>query len=81
MSVASKLGVADIVPGLPDPPLLEKDAVSREYLLTKLINAERAAYCAPGFCKSIEWTKEGLLQEIFDIHAVGSGGTSMAGWT
>jgi len=81
MSVASKDGVADITPGLPDPTLLNKDTLFREYLLTKLINAERAAYCAPGFCKALERTKEGLLQEIFDIHFVGSGGTSMAGWT
>jgi len=50
--------------------------MEKKFLFTKLINAERASYSAPGFSKALERTKEQLLQEIYDVHCSSSG----SGW-
>jgi len=76
--VVARDGVLPFKPPLPETLTVAKDDTGKRYLLTKMINAERASYCAPGFSKAIERTKEQLLQQIFDDH--GSIG-STSGWT
>lgn len=44
----TKKGVLPFGPYLPDPPHFTSSTL-REFLITKLINAERSAYFAPGF--------------------------------
>eukprot|EP01125_Pyxidicula_operculata_P005820 TRINITY_DN2031_c0_g2_i2.p1 TRINITY_DN2031_c0_g2~~TRINITY_DN2031_c0_g2_i2.p1 ORF type:complete len:1590 (+),score=416.14 TRINITY_DN2031_c0_g2_i2:99-4868(+) len=77
IGVVSKEGVEKFIPGLPDPPYIQSDTEGKEYLLTKLINAERASYCAPGFAVALERTKEELLNELISNHIP----ATMAGWT
>jgi len=64
LGFASKDGVKIHGPVLPPKPFLfPKGEDFREFLLTKLINAERAAYYAPGFAQSRTrrlWLKEFL---------------------
>jgi len=49
ISVSSKESVVPFKPLLPHPPIFEKGPVFRDFLLRKLINAERAAHYAPDF--------------------------------
>jgi len=64
IAITSKDGVKCHGPSLPPfPCVLQKGEQFREYLLTKLINAERAGYYAPGFAQSRTrrlWLKEFL---------------------
>eukprot|EP01108_Squamamoeba_japonica_P009836 TRINITY_DN934_c0_g8_i2.p2 TRINITY_DN934_c0_g8~~TRINITY_DN934_c0_g8_i2.p2 ORF type:complete len:178 (+),score=96.25 TRINITY_DN934_c0_g8_i2:221-754(+) len=43
----------------------------REWLLTKLINAERASYHAPAFKGRIQGTRKALLKQVIDKHGKG----------
>ena len=53
MAVVSKHGVHAHGPVLPDPEhIWQLDDTFRNFLLTKVVNAERAAYYAPGFGQS-----------------------------
>eukprot|EP01121_Diplochlamys_sp_Union-15-3_P011925 TRINITY_DN3502_c0_g1_i5.p1 TRINITY_DN3502_c0_g1~~TRINITY_DN3502_c0_g1_i5.p1 ORF type:complete len:354 (-),score=58.62 TRINITY_DN3502_c0_g1_i5:53-1114(-) len=52
IAIVSKQGVRIHGPPLPAGALFPCCEETREYLLTKLINAERAAYYAPGFAQS-----------------------------
>jgi len=66
--IASKEGVVPHGPVLPANPLFECGPFFREFLLTKLINAERAAYYAPGFGQTRTrrlWMK-GILEQYGD---------------
>merc|ERR1711879_69425 len=51
-------------PLFPDPPLFKKDSTSREWLLTKCINAERACMYAPGFVKKFQRTRKLLFEDL-----------------
>ncbi len=51
-------------PDLALPPLIGQDTVSRDYLLHKLVNGERAAYKAPSFAPKIARTRAVLLKEV-----------------
>jgi RAP1 GTPase activating protein 1 len=52
-AIVSKTGVRIHGPVLPPPPVVFPQGEEfRQFLLTKLINAERAAYFAPGFAQS-----------------------------
>lgn len=61
-----KEGVKRFTPHLPDPNeyVFAHGPAFREFLLTKLINAERAAYCAPSFAAKINRTKTMLLEGL-----------------
>jgi len=78
-NVIYKHGVQPFRPGFSNPPLLEKSDKSREFLLTKLINSERASYSASGFSKALERTRVQLLNSVFDdyLHV---GTTSHNAW-
>eukprot|EP01122_Echinamoeba_exundans_P004578 TRINITY_DN1465_c0_g1_i2.p1 TRINITY_DN1465_c0_g1~~TRINITY_DN1465_c0_g1_i2.p1 ORF type:complete len:439 (+),score=92.32 TRINITY_DN1465_c0_g1_i2:1042-2358(+) len=52
VAVVSKHGVRPFGPVLPRDKLWECNLEFREFLLTKLFNAERAAYYAPGFAQT-----------------------------
>jgi len=64
IAVASKDGVKHHGPALPPAPcVIPRGEQFKEFLLTKLINAERAGYYAPGFAQSRTrrlWLKEFL---------------------
>jgi hypothetical protein len=58
-----KNGVLPFGPYIPDPPHFTSSTL-REFLITKLINAERSAYYAPGFLASKHRTRKQQLTEI-----------------
>lgn len=62
LQFARKEGVPEFLPQLPSPAVFDNGPDFREFLLTKLINAERAALKAPPFEKAIARTRSGLLQ-------------------
>ena len=64
IEVVCKDGVIPCDPKLPPSPVFNAGPYLREFLLTKLINAERAAYYSKHFSKPIERTRELLLQDM-----------------
>lgn len=64
IEVVCKDGVIPCDPKLPGSPIFNAGPYLREFLLTKLINAERAAYYSKHFSKPIERTRELLLQDM-----------------
>jgi len=66
VGLAFKEGMKKFKPYLPDPDeyVFEHGPAFREFLLTKLINAERAAYFAPSFSSKIKRTKLLLLENF-----------------
>lgn len=65
IEIVSKRGVAESTPMLPDPPIFSNGPYLKEFLLTKLINCERAAYLSPHFSKPMERTRELLLRDLY----------------
>jgi len=61
---AYKQGVNTPDPPLINPPIIKRGAELRSYLLTKLINAERGAYLAPGFAKPIAAMRKQHIDEL-----------------
>jgi len=75
VEVSCKDGAEEFGPGLPDPPLFEKDDDFRTFLYTKFINSERASYSAPGFAKALERTRQDLLMSLYEqYYPIQSGG-------
>jgi len=71
IAIASKDGVKSHGPPLPPKPcIMQRGEQFREYLLTKLINAERAGYYAPGFAQSR--TRRLWLKEFLDKYVPGT---------
>jgi len=64
LAVCTKDSVPPFGPPLPDPPYFEDPILFRKFLLTKLINAENAAYTAPAFSQKMERTAEAILTRI-----------------
>jgi len=64
LSVASKDTVPSFSPELPEPALFPGDDILREFLLTKVVNGERAAYRAAPFASKLVDTRLGLLLNI-----------------
>ncbi|OAJ39451.1 hypothetical protein BDEG_23294 [Batrachochytrium dendrobatidis JEL423] len=64
IQIASKAGVPSFLPEIPDPPLIQMDAMSRDFFLHKLVNAERASYKAPSFAPKLSRTRSVLLYDI-----------------
>jgi len=67
VSVAFKEGVIATPPLLPSPPIFPKTLPTREFLITKCINCERACMYAPSFQSKIERTKKGHLDRLAEL--------------
>lgn len=68
IEVVCKDGVIQSDPKLPAVPVFNAGPYLREFLLTKLINAERAAYFSKHFSKPIERTRELMLQDMVSLN-------------
>ncbi|XP_035208746.1 rap1 GTPase-activating protein 1-like isoform X1 [Stegodyphus dumicola] len=66
VSVTAREGVPVFGPSLPNPAVFAKNEEFREFLLTKLINAEIACYKAEKFSKLEKRTRISLLQSLYD---------------
>jgi len=64
LCVCTKSGVPPFIPDIPEPPIFNKDAVSRDFFLHKLVNGERASYKSPSFAPKISRTRSVLLYEV-----------------
>ncbi|XP_067866618.1 rap1 GTPase-activating protein 2-like isoform X3 [Heterodontus francisci] len=66
VSVTAREGVRPFGPPLPSPPVFKKGPEFREFLLTKLINAESACYKSEKFAKLENRTRAALLDNLHD---------------
>ncbi|TRY76005.1 hypothetical protein DNTS_010905 [Danionella cerebrum] len=64
VSVTAREDVPQFGPSLPNPPIFKKGPEFREFLLTKLINAELACYRSNRFAKLEERTRTELLDNL-----------------
>ncbi|XP_065143288.1 rap1 GTPase-activating protein 2b isoform X3 [Paramisgurnus dabryanus] len=69
VSVTAREDVPPFGPPLPNPPVFKKGPEFREFLLTKLINAELACYRSNRFAKLEERTRTELLDNLHnEVH-------------
>ncbi|XP_052431535.1 rap1 GTPase-activating protein 2 isoform X6 [Carassius gibelio] len=66
VSVTAREDVPPFGPPLPNPAVFKKGPEFREFLLTKLINAENACYKSDKFAKLEERTRAALLDNLHD---------------
>ncbi|KAK5872065.1 hypothetical protein PBY51_012798 [Eleginops maclovinus] len=66
VSVTARDDVPFFGPALPDPAVFKKGPEFREFLFTKLINAEYACYKAEKFAKLEERTRSALLETLYE---------------
>ncbi|XP_056244156.1 rap1 GTPase-activating protein 1 isoform X4 [Seriola aureovittata] len=66
VSVTARDDVPFFGPALPDPAIFKKGSEFREFLFTKLINAEYACYKAEKFAKLEERTRSALLETLYE---------------
>ncbi|XP_067360643.1 rap1 GTPase-activating protein 1 isoform X3 [Channa argus] len=66
VSVTARDDVPFFGPALPDPAIFKKGLEFREFLFTKLINAEYACYKAEKFAKLEERTRSALLETLYE---------------
>ncbi|KAL0993740.1 hypothetical protein UPYG_G00113020 [Umbra pygmaea] len=66
VSVTAREDVPLFGPPLPNPPVFKKSPEFREYLLTKLINGEKACYKSDRFARLEERTRGALLDGLLD---------------
>ncbi|EFX69915.1 hypothetical protein DAPPUDRAFT_257870 [Daphnia pulex] len=66
ITVTARDGVNFFGPTLPDPPVMRKGPELREFLLTKLLNAENACYKAQKFARLELRTRTALLSNLVD---------------
>lgn len=64
MAVTARVDVPFFGPTLPQPPIFKKGRELKEFLLTKLINAENACYKAEKFAQLELRTRASLLQNL-----------------
>ncbi|CAB1334431.1 unnamed protein product, partial [Coregonus sp. 'balchen'] len=64
VSVAAREDVPPFGPSLPDPPIFTESSLLREFLLTKLINAEISCYKAERFSRLELRTRSSLLEGL-----------------
>ncbi|XP_015805659.3 rap1 GTPase-activating protein 2 isoform X2 [Nothobranchius furzeri] len=64
VSVTAREDVPPFGPGIPDPPIFRDRSHLREFLLTKLINAEISCYKAEQFSKLELRTRSSLLESL-----------------
>ncbi len=62
--IVNKVGTVPSFPELPFPPVFEKTDAFRQFFLTKLINAERAAMQSPEFKGKMMRTRKEELSNI-----------------
>lgn len=72
VSVTARDDVPFFGPTLPTPAIFKHSAEFKEFLLTKLINAENACYKAEKFAKLELRTRTSLLQSLIDELKVSS---------
>ncbi|KAJ1552517.1 hypothetical protein HK405_011033 [Cladochytrium tenue] len=68
LTMAAKSGVPEFTPELPEPTVFGRDPVSRDFLLHKLVNGERASYRSPSFAPKIARTRGVLLHDVASKH-------------
>uniref|UniRef100_A0ABM5EMF4 Rap1 GTPase-activating protein 2 isoform X2 n=2 Tax=Pogona vitticeps TaxID=103695 RepID=A0ABM5EMF4_9SAUR len=66
VSVTAREDVPSFGPSLPSPPVFQKNSEFREFLLTKLINAEHACCKSDKFAKLEDRTRAALLDNLHD---------------
>lgn len=66
MAVTARVDVPFFGPTLPQPPIFRRGKEFKEFLLTKLINAENACYKAEKFSQLKQRTRSSLLQNLAD---------------
>ncbi|XP_007435224.2 rap1 GTPase-activating protein 2 isoform X1 [Python bivittatus] len=66
VAVTAREDVPSFGPSLPSPPVFQKNAEFREFLLTKLINAENACCKSDKFAKLEDRTRAALLDNLHD---------------
>jgi RAP1 GTPase activating protein 1 len=66
VSVTARDDVPFFGPSLPNPAIFKKGSEFKEFLLTKLINAENACYKADKFAKLEQRTRSSLLQNLVE---------------
>lgn len=66
ISVTARDDVPFFGPNLPSPAVFRKDHIFKEFILTKLINAENACYKGEKFAKLELRTRSSLLQNLVD---------------
>ncbi|CAJ0585497.1 unnamed protein product, partial [Mesorhabditis spiculigera] len=66
VAVAARDDVPFFGPTLPAPPVFRRGQDFRNFLLTKLVNAENAAYKSQKFAHLAERTRTSLLADLFD---------------
>lgn len=66
MAIASRMGTRSFGPRLHYPATFEKNEAFCQYLITKIINAERAAFEAPAFAEKMDRTKEAFLENMLN---------------
>lgn len=64
IAVASRKGTRSFGPRLHHPATFEKNDMFSQYLFTKIINSERAAFEAPAFAEKMNRTKEAFLEDM-----------------
>ncbi|KAI9333768.1 hypothetical protein DFJ73DRAFT_764253 [Zopfochytrium polystomum] len=69
LTMATKNGVPAFTPDLPEPTIFDREPLSRDFLLHKLVNGERASYKAPSFAPKISRTRSVLLYDVASKHA------------
>ncbi|GMR34783.1 hypothetical protein PMAYCL1PPCAC_04978 [Pristionchus mayeri] len=65
VAVTARDDVPFFGPTLPTPPIFRKGQEFRNFLLTKLVNAENAAYKSQKFGKLAERTRASLLEQLY----------------
>ncbi|XP_014664725.1 PREDICTED: rap1 GTPase-activating protein 1-like isoform X3 [Priapulus caudatus] len=66
VAVTAREDVPFFGPTLPSPPVFEKGPEFKDWLITKLINAENACYKAERFAKLEERTRSSLLDSLYN---------------
>ncbi|KAL7986998.1 hypothetical protein Chor_005917, partial [Crotalus horridus] len=66
VAVTAREDVPSFGPSLPSPPVFQKNAEFREFLLTKLINAENSCCKSDKFAKLEDRTRAALLDNLHD---------------
>lgn len=64
MSVVTRDEVGAYKPYLWEQSVFDKGPMFREWLLTKIVNGERASYSAPKFARMQERTRSQMLEDI-----------------
>jgi RAP1 GTPase activating protein 1 len=66
VAFAMREGVPQFGPPLSEPPIFKKDELFRDFFLSKLVNAERAALCAPFIRGKRRYTRLKNLQMLVE---------------